>query len=325
MGRGDVAGAEAAFNKRAQLNPSWPDTYAAMAAVHIENNVKLDQALQLLDKAQEVQAGHPQGGHSLWVLSPDSSRNAAILAYWRARAYMEQGRHQLALPLLDQVLAGRKSSNTYFLAAQIYEAAGQTQKAVDACTQAVLLPSNRHVEQMNKLRQLWASGGFGSQQQLQQKIRQAKDERLRDRHYVAAVVDRPMPEFEFVSLKGQKLKSSDIGEKTVVLDVWATSCAPCLPELPQLQELQERHPDVLVLAIAVDSEPGVISRIVQKQGLQTLQLGVGNEHVRDVLAPQGVPSTYVIERGRIRVTHLGSLDDVEAYLEADLAALGHKD
>ncbi|MGE5206730.1 MAG: redoxin domain-containing protein, partial [Chlamydiota bacterium] len=271
-----------------------------------------------------VQAGHPEGGHSLWVLSPDSSRNAAILAYWRARTYVEQGRPQLALPLLDQVLAGRKASNIYFLAAQVYEAAGEKQKAVDACTQAVLLPSNRHLEQMNKLRELWVSGGFGSEQQLQQKLRQAKDERFREKHYVANLVDRPMPKFAFVTLKGRKLKSSDIGEKTVVLDVWATSCVPCLPELPQLQELQERHPDVLVLAIAVDSEPGVISRIVQKQRLQTLQIGVGNEHVRDVLAPQGLPSTYVIERGRIRVTHLGALDDVVAYLEADLAALAHK-
>ncbi|MGE5205977.1 MAG: hypothetical protein ACM3PW_10200, partial [Chlamydiota bacterium] len=88
----DVAGAEAAFKERARLSPSWPDTYASMAAVYIENNVKLDQALQLLEKAQEVQAGHPEGGHSLWVLSPDSSRNAAILAYWRARTYVEQGR-----------------------------------------------------------------------------------------------------------------------------------------------------------------------------------------------------------------------------------------
>ena len=129
-----------------------------------------------------------------------------------------------------------------------------------------------------------------------------------------------MPAYEFTTLKGEKYRSSELSDKIVVLNFWGVWCGPCLPELPGFQELQQRHPEILVAAIAVDSEADKMHALVQKEKLNTLRIAQ-NDSLEDAFVTAGVPVTYIIDHGRIRVIHQGSLSDVVAYVEADLAAL----
>ena len=48
-------------------------------------------------------------------------------------------------------------------------------------------------------------------------------------------------EYGFTLLDGSRAKMSDYLGKVVVLDFWATYCAPCREEIPQLIELQRRY------------------------------------------------------------------------------------
>jgi thiol-disulfide isomerase/thioredoxin len=60
--------------------------------------------------------------------------------------------------------------------------------------------------------------------------------------------------FALPDLAGKTVRLSDYAGKVVVLNFWATWCAPCVAEMPALQDLQSRHPnDVVILGINVNN------------------------------------------------------------------------
>lgn len=51
----------------------------------------------------------------------------------------------------------------------------------------------------------------------------------------------------------QVLKS----DKTVLVDFWASWCAPCMMLSPVLAEIAEENPDIVVAKANVDEQPGI--------------------------------------------------------------------
>jgi len=64
----------------------------------------------------------------------------------------------------------------------------------------------------------------------------------------------PMPELTFSTLDGNETSLADYAGRVVVLNLWATWCAPCREEMPSLDALQAMFPkdEVTVLALSVD-------------------------------------------------------------------------
>lgn len=58
------------------------------------------------------------------------------------------------------------------------------------------------------------------------------------------------------TLNGETLSTGDLRGRVVLVDVWATWCAPCLAEMPTLKRLHETHGDALrIVGVNVDSLP----------------------------------------------------------------------
>ena len=58
-----------------------------------------------------------------------------------------------------------------------------------------------------------------------------------------------LPDFSTDLLGGGEFRLADARGQVVILNLWATFCAPCIEELPYYERLADAHPDVRILAI----------------------------------------------------------------------------
>ena len=93
----------------------------------------------------------------------------------------------------------------------------------------------------------------------------------------------------------------------------------CREELPRLQKLTEKYkdrPDVQILTLNVDENPGLIESVIQKQQLSLTVLPAYN-YVTDILKVSGIPQNWIVDgNGMIR---LKGYDDSTEKWEADMS------
>jgi thiol-disulfide isomerase/thioredoxin len=120
-------------------------------------------------------------------------------------------------------------------------------------------------------------------------------------------VSSPAPIFSLPDIPGTTVNLDDYLGKVVILNFWATWCAPCKEEMPILDQYGLDHPDsVVILGIAVgDSEESVRSYIEEiNVGYPILidKTGV----VGMVYHVVGYPTTYFVDaKGIIRGKYIG--------------------
>lgn len=60
-------------------------------------------------------------------------------------------------------------------------------------------------------------------------------------------VDETAPAFQLKTFEGERISSSELQDKIVVLDFWMSTCGPCKKEMPELEAFYQEykdHPDV---------------------------------------------------------------------------------
>ncbi|HZD55102.1 MAG TPA: redoxin domain-containing protein, partial [Anaerolineales bacterium] len=134
----------------------------------------------------------------------------------------------------------------------------------------------------------------------------------------APEVDAPAPDFELDTLSGEAVRLSDYRGKTVLLNFWATWCAPCRLEMPAMQSRFEEHKsDLAVLGINFDEPESDVQAFAQELGLTfTILLDPGGE-VQKLYRIRGYPSTYFLDAdGVVRIEHIGVMteDQLDGYL-----------
>jgi thiol-disulfide isomerase/thioredoxin len=96
--------------------------------------------------------------------------------------------------------------------------------------------------------------------------------------------------------------------KVVVLNFWASWCAPCLEEFPSLMQLQQRVPNVVVIAVAFDTTSADYRQYISDNGLRNMTI-VNDTSGRSNLSFDTTrpPETYIIDRrGVIRRKFIGA-------------------
>ena len=128
------------------------------------------------------------------------------------------------------------------------------------------------------------------------------------------------PEFTLPDLLGNKISLADHRGQPVIIDFWATWCAPCVQQIPVLNAFQAAHyGEVVVLGIAVDSR-GIeaVAPFATEHGIRYPVL-LGGEALAQEYGAFGFPSLYVIAPdGSIAANHVGVISEEE--LEEALVA-----
>ena len=68
-----------------------------------------------------------------------------------------------------------------------------------------------------------------------------------------------LPHFVLDDLAGNPTPIESLAGKPLLLNFWATWCAPCLREIPMLKAYQEANPDIQVVGIAIDRVDPVLA------------------------------------------------------------------
>jgi len=115
------------------------------------------------------------------------------------------------------------------------------------------------------------------------------------------------PDFELPRLDGNgSIRLSSLRGKAVVLNFWASWCAPCKREAPELQSASERYGRRGLVVLGVDSQDfrGDASRFMERYRLRYPSVHDAGDSTSQSYGVTGFPETFFIDaRGRI-VAHV---------------------
>lgn len=119
--------------------------------------------------------------------------------------------------------------------------------------------------------------------------------------------------FTLTDLDGQPVRAEDYRGKWLVLNYWATWCAPCRDEIPELVAFQDNHEDVQVLGIAYeDAEVAKLKNFAADFAVNypLLTMDVYNPPAFAEEGGLGLPTTIVYDANGMRHDkHMGPIDE----------------
>ncbi len=109
------------------------------------------------------------------------------------------------------------------------------------------------------------------------------------------------PEIDLRDRGGARVRIGGLRGKVVLVDFWASWCAPCREELPVLQRLYDRHRSrgFTVIGVNVDRERRNMDGFVERFRLTFPVVHDANHRVADRYAPTTMPSSYLVDRAGV--------------------------
>jgi thiol-disulfide isomerase/thioredoxin len=132
-----------------------------------------------------------------------------------------------------------------------------------------------------------------------------------------------LPVFQLADREGTPRSLQDWPDRSLIVNFWATWCAPCRREIPLLMQLQREHAaeGFQVIGVAADFRDKVLAYADEMK--IDYPLLIGEQEALDAASAFGIEAVglpftvFSDRRGRIVAAHLGELTEPEAALILD--------
>jgi thiol-disulfide isomerase/thioredoxin len=126
-----------------------------------------------------------------------------------------------------------------------------------------------------------------------------------------SLLHKPAPSFIRNSLSGQPEDLSAYRGKVVLLNFWATWCAPCQLEMPRFAAWQKQYGThgLQIVGVSMDDEPDGVRKLVSKMRIN-YPVVMGDEQIGTLYGGiLGLPVTFLIDRqGQVSARFQGETD-----------------
>lgn len=131
--------------------------------------------------------------------------------------------------------------------------------------------------------------------------------------YVPPEFPRAAPAFSLKDLAGKPVSNQSLAGQVVLLDFWATWCAPCRKSMPELQATHKKYASrgFSVVGISIDDDKDAVSKV--KKFVKSNKIGypiaLDSEKAPawDAFRVKAVPAAFLLDReGRIVAQWTGS-------------------
>ncbi|MGC1463381.1 MAG: TlpA disulfide reductase family protein [Terracidiphilus sp.] len=134
-----------------------------------------------------------------------------------------------------------------------------------------------------------------------------------------AQTNKPAPDFT-VSDGTSTVHLASYRGQVVLVNFWATWCAPCIVELPSLLQLHHDQPNLVILAVSIDEDPDAYARFIARRHVDLITVRDPSQSAAKLFHTDMWPETYVIDRkGIIRSKFVGAQDwsspEIRAFLK----------
>ena len=131
-------------------------------------------------------------------------------------------------------------------------------------------------------------------------------------------LNAPAPNFELKDIADEPVSFDEYRGKPVLLNFWATWCAPCRIEMPVIQNSFEEYDGELSVIAINNAEPkDDVLAFIDEFGLTFDFLLDPEAEIQRLFQISGYPTTFIIDSdGVIRVRHIGLItsDQLDRYL-----------
>lgn len=126
--------------------------------------------------------------------------------------------------------------------------------------------------------------------------------------FAAGALAEPAPDFTLKTSTGENLRLAEQRGKVVMINFWASWCAPCRQEMPILDELYQRYERAgfTLLGVNVEQDSGAAQRFLEEVGVSFPILFDPTSEVSRTYQVSAMPTTVMVDRdGQVRYVNRG--------------------
>jgi len=140
----------------------------------------------------------------------------------------------------------------------------------------------------------------------------------------SVIIDGEAPNFTLPSNQGKTIQLSDLRGDVVMINFWASWCAPCRQEMPLLEDLYERYKKIgfTILGVNIDTDVKDANKVLDAIPVSFPVVYDTKNAVSDLYELGAMPTTVMVDRqGNQRFLHKGYKPGFEEAYEQEIRKL----